>query len=262
MRKKFRRSASRAAKFSPKFSGWAIILSLVIIACHRFGVMNSATFIKIMLAMAALALIGVALAIKGFHDLWQRGDKGGRSSIKGMIYALITLVPLGFIGGMGLMLPYLHDISSDLEDPPVYPVTIRPAAALSTIDMMKNADLQREAWPDLRGRIYEVSPDGIIIAIEAVLAAQGWQKQLQINGEGTDNSDIFVTAIADMAVLGFVSDVLIRIRDREEATFVDMRVTIRDLTHDFGFGAYSINSFMHNLDQEVLLSAIENRQEN
>jgi len=262
MRKKFRRSVSWAAKLSPKFGGWAIILSLVAIACHRFDVMYTATFIKMIVAAVIFALVGGGLAIKGFHDLWQRGDKGGRSSIKGVIYALITLVPVGFVGTMGLMLPYIHDISSDLENPPLYPVALRPVAALSVVEIMEKADLQREAWPDLRGRRYEVSPDNIIIAIEAVLAAQGWQKQLQFNGEEEDNSDIFVTASADMAVLGFVSDVLIRIRDREEATFVDMRVTARDLTHDFGFGAYSINSFMQDLDREVLLSAMENRQDN
>jgi len=274
MRKKFRRSHSRAARWSPRFGAWAIIWLFVIIVCHRFDIIDTEIFLISMGLGLGLALGGLALAIKGFADLWSYGDKGGRASIKGVIVSLITLMPFMLAGTLWLVMPPFYDISSDPDNPPPYLAANRPHNALPPLaDFHQQAELQQESWPDLSGRRYEISPDSIIKAIEAVIEENGWEEPNQINDlerftaagakgkTALEDSEIFLTTIMRVPVLGFASDVVIRVRDEDEATLVDMRVTSRNLSHDFGFGAYSIISFMQALDREVLLSAIVRTEE-
>jgi len=233
------------------------LLLLLMLALHRFDFIKADSFINSIMVSFGIALIGFALAIKGFVDLWSRGDKGGRSSIKGMILSFFTLIPIGLAGGIWLFLPTLNDISSDLDNPPSYLTSLLPLKTLPAQILASKAQLQSETWPDLRGRRYEISPDRILTAIETVMNAQGWKIQEQFHDTDAENNDIFMTTDTSIPVLGFDFEVIVRISDQGEATWVDMRVTARDLSHDLGFGAYIINHFMQDLDREVLLSAIE-----
>jgi len=186
-------------------------------------------------------------------------------SIKGIILSLVTLAPLVLAGEIWLQLPSVYDVSSDVDNPPLYPVASdnvmgRPIGALPPLtDFSGQADLQMETWPDLSGRRYDTSPDGILTAIETVFETKGWSGDLSII-QGQEN-EILVTSVVRVPILGFASDVVIRLEDKDDATRVDMRMTSRDLPHDFGFGAYSIIEFMQMLDREVLLGAIERLKE-
>ena len=53
-------------------------------------------------------------------------------------------------------------------------------------------------------------------------------------------------------VLGIPQDVLIRLSEEEQTTFVDMRAATRDGEHDFGINADLIRSFLRDLDLQLL----------
>ena len=53
-------------------------------------------------------------------------------------------------------------------------------------------------------------------------------------------------------VLGIPQDVLVRLSEEEETTFVDMRAATRTGEHDFGLNADLIRSFLHDLDLQLL----------
>ncbi|MBV1785083.1 DUF1499 domain-containing protein, partial [Hoeflea sp.] len=53
-------------------------------------------------------------------------------------------------------------------------------------------------------------------------------------------------------VLGIPQDILIRLVEEEETTFVDMRVATRDGDHDLGLNAELIRSFLLDLDVRLL----------
>ncbi len=53
-------------------------------------------------------------------------------------------------------------------------------------------------------------------------------------------------------VFGFASDVVIRMREEEETTLVDMRIASRYGTHDLGAGSATLQHFMKALDAELL----------
>lgn len=57
---------------------------------------------------------------------------------------------------------------------------------------------------------------------------------------------------AKTLVLGIEQDVVIRLSEEEETTFVDMRAATRYGPHDLGLNAALIHDFLHDLDQRLL----------
>ena len=57
---------------------------------------------------------------------------------------------------------------------------------------------------------------------------------------------------AETLILGIPQDILIRLVEEEETTFVDMRVATRDGDHDLGLNAELIRSFLQDLDVRLL----------
>ncbi|KGF70454.1 hypothetical protein LL06_04905 [Hoeflea sp. BAL378] len=65
-------------------------------------------------------------------------------------------------------------------------------------------------------------------------------------------TDALVQYETKTLVLGIPQDILVRLVEEEETTFVDMRVATRDGDHDLGLNAALIRSFLHDLDVRLL----------
>ena len=83
-----------------------------------------------------------------------------------------------------------------------------------------------------------------------VLANRGWRivGPTEFPPEATE---ITIEAQANSPLLGFPSDVAIRLIDEDTSTYVDMRSTSRYGPHDFGDNAARIASFLAELDIEI-----------
>jgi uncharacterized protein (DUF1499 family) len=100
------------------------------------------------------------------------------------------------------------------------------------------------------GRRYEGSPDRILDAVVSVIADNGWTITEQ-KGVPGDDEEILVEVVARTWLLGFTSDVVIRLSDEGETTYVDMRSVSRYGIHDLGENADRIMQFMTALDTQV-----------
>ncbi|WP_275789453.1 DUF1499 domain-containing protein [Pararhizobium gei] len=69
---------------------------------------------------------------------------------------------------------------------------------------------------------------------------------------GRRSSDILLQGERRTLILGLRFDVLIRLREEAETTFVDMRVASRYGAHDLGRSARFADQFLHALDAELL----------
>ncbi|WP_426236789.1 DUF1499 domain-containing protein [Pararhizobium sp. DWP1-1-3] len=69
---------------------------------------------------------------------------------------------------------------------------------------------------------------------------------------GRRSSDILLQGEWRTLIVGLRFDVLIRLREEAETTFVDMRVASRYGAHDLGLGAGFADQFLHALDAELL----------
>ena len=72
---------------------------------------------------------------------------------------------------------------------------------------------------------------------------------------------MFVETQARTFYLGFTSDIVIRLIDEGDTTFVDMRSASRYLTRDFGTNAAFITDFMDALDTEMLSTPVDQDKE-
>ncbi|MET3589388.1 uncharacterized protein (DUF1499 family) [Bartonella silvatica] len=251
MRKQYARLISRAAVWSPRFGGLAFLILLFSIILQRFSVINVVDFIILIIISSCCVAISLFFALKALYNLWVYGALGGMKALKGIIYSLITATPLLFFWGKWFSLPALHDVSTDTKRPPAFFRTIRPHDALPLKSvLMTQSTLQMSVWPEMSGRRYDGSPELIRDSVLNVLAAYGWPVVAQREFKNEEN-EIYIETIAKTFYLGFISDIVIRLTDEGETTFVDMRSASRYLSRDLGSNAAFIIDFMEALDTEV-----------
>ncbi len=138
--------------------------------------------------------------------------------------------------------PVIHDISTDLDDPPAFSAAARiPANAGRDLSYPHGNDetprLQRAAYPDLNPIALELPADE---AFEASLEAAemlGWEVSERADGAMT------FEAQDDTSVFRFVDDVVVRVRPAGSGAVVDVRSTSRVGRGDMGVNAERIRRF-------------------
>jgi hypothetical protein len=128
------------------------------------------------LVVSGLSLIALYLALLGFIMLWTRGARGGKASAQTVVLVVLPLLPVMMGLSSYMTLPPLHDVSSDLVDPPQWIERVdasqswlgrrRPATAL-------DREAQMIAYRDISGRRYEGALDRVYTAALKVARETG-----------------------------------------------------------------------------------------
>ncbi|OLL54017.1 DUF1499 domain-containing protein [Bartonella henselae] len=251
MKKTYVRLISRAAIWSPRFGTLAFFILLFSILLQRFSVIDIVDFMILIVISACCVVVSLFLALKALYSLWVYGALGGMKALQGIIYSLITATPLVLFFGFWFALPALYDVSTDTQKPPAFFRTIRPRDALPLKSVLiGQAALQMSQWPEISGRRYDGSPDHIRDSVLNVLDAYGWPIVAQREFKGEED-EIYIETIAKTFYLGFISDIVIRLTNEGDTTFVDMRSASRYLSRDLGSNAAFIINFMDALDTEI-----------
>jgi len=289
---RFVRPVSHSAYAARRLGLSALMLFVIAVLAHRLGPLTTPDFLSLTFLSAAIAAVSVPFSLIGLARLWQVGAEGGVAAGKGLFYAAI---PLGVVATGAFYyytLPALHDISTDLADPP--PWVVEPQARqqwLPRIDAITPADrrAQFSAYPGLTGRRYEGALDRVYEGVQkAVLSAR-----ISITRkEGVElvepdiaerpapedeqapvpdlapiplprpepllspifgnASDVLLQGETRTLVLGLRFDLVIRLREDAETTSVDIRVASRYGPHDLGMGEAIAEDFLDRLDTELL----------
>ncbi len=129
------------------------------------------------------------------------------------------------------------------------PTSLFIALPLKSV-LTEQETLQMSQWPEISGRRYDGSPDRIRESVLNVLAAYDWPVVAQREFKGEENA-LYIETIAKTFYLGFISDIVIRLTDEGDTTFVGMRSDSRYLPRDLGTNAVFIIDFMDALDTEI-----------
>ena len=255
------------ARFEPKTSGVALwsrrvaLFSLVLFVVsaigHRRGFVDTFGFLWILFLVAVFAVLALLLVAASFRRVWVRGDRGGGAAVVAVLVSALVLAPFGVTVARSFYYPRLSDISTDLVDPPELDAArigrhghMNPVRPITR----ERAALQIAAYPGITGRRYNASPDDVLSAVDHVIAARGWKIVSHpplIDGE----SEYTLEAVAKTFLLGFPSDVAIRLTDEGESTYVDMRSASRYGDGDLGDNAARISNFLDALDAEMVNQA-------
>jgi len=177
----------------------------------------------------------------------------------GMVVALIYVGWVGTFLMAGLTVPAIHDVSTNLADPPAFQTLALRTDNLDNIpgaddkDMRGLTPLQRwavvhqKAYGDIRS-VRSNEPVPMVIAkAERLAKARGWDVAVSLPEEGR------FEATETSAFFKFKDDVVLRVRPSEtgEGSIVDMRSVSRVGISDLGMNAKRVRAFLADLTGTV-----------
>ena len=167
------------------------------------------------------------------------------STIMALLLSITAIaIPLSMLN-KGKSVPPIHDISTDLVNPPEF-VAIAPlrADAPNPVEYagVEAATQQRAAYPELQTLNYPQSKSELVEATKQVIDHLGWQL---VNIDADQGS---VEATDRTMWFGFKDDVIVRITDNGSKRLVDIRSKSRVGGSDLGKNAERIHGFIEELD--------------
>lgn len=193
------------------------------------------TGLMFMPAGAGVAFVGVIL---GVIALLRLRALGGRLVLSAHGAALSLLVGLYF--GSSVLAVFsavpLHNVSTDIDDPPTFThaVTLRSENSNPLAYDSGNGALQSEAYPDVRPLVMALSRGELHGRVKRVLVEMGMEvtRDDPVTGE--------LEAVATTFWFGFKDDLVVRLRDVEDGTRLDVRSVSRVGLSDLGANAERI----------------------
>jgi uncharacterized protein (DUF1499 family) len=166
-----------------------------------------------------------------------------------LLLALVTAAVPAWWRAQARSVPPIHDITTDTEHPPEF-VAIAPLRADAPNPVAYPGEAvaaqQQAAYPDLEPIVLAADPEQVFAAARASVRDLGWElvaaEPVEGRIEATDRTFWF----------GFVDDVVIRIREHNDGTRVDVRSKSRVGGSDIGTNAKRIRGF-----RQRLLAALE-----
>ncbi len=201
--------------------------------------------------LAAGALIFGIIFI--FWDRYKNKKIGWSLRIIGMVLALFYVGWMLNIIVTARSLPAIHDISTDLADPPQFQTLSVREDNLDNIpdgdEMQGLTPLQRwtrlhqEAYPNIRSVRIDMKVADVIAKAERLAEARGWDVALSVPEQGK------LEATETTAIFAFKDDVVIRARPTQDgnASIIDMRSISRVGQSDLGANAQRIEAFLADL---------------
>ena len=208
-------------------------------------------------------ILAIGAILFGILFAW-RAKKSGISRPKllrwiGMLSAIVYAGWIGTFVMAGISVPAIHDVSTDLADPPAFVTLALRADNLDAIpgegdDEMKGMNPQQrwvivhqKAYGDIRSvRIDEPVPT-VIAKAERLAKARGWDVAVSLPEEGR------FEATETSAFFRFKDDIVLRVKPTEtgDGSIVDMRSVSRVGSSDLGVNAKRVRSFLADLSGTV-----------
>jgi uncharacterized protein (DUF1499 family) len=237
---------------SGRFTVWglrlAVIAPLVMLIAGGFYRLRFVDFQIALLALAVAVLIAVVAALLGLVGavLSARDGSGNtKRAVAALVVALVALVvPLNTVR-QGAGVPMIHDITTDLEDPPIFVEVPR-----KRMNSDNSLDIDAEVLAAQKAYYTDIGPTMLLMAkseafevVREAVEASGWKVHAQKANLG------YIEATASTPFFGFRDDVIIRVTDQAGTARVDMRSASRVGLSDLGVNAGRIRNFMEMIAQ-------------
>ena len=187
------------------------------------------------IALGVIALVAILLSFVVGSSAWRMPSL--LALIVGLLPPIIIILVVG-LKNFGV--PAIHDITTDLENPPQYSAAIDVRGeASNSLDRSRSdlATLQQKAYPDIAPLLSALTPAEAYAKSIAVVKTLGWEILSENESEGT------LEAYDETVFFGFKDDVVIRVTPTEEGSRIDMRSVSRVGQSDLGANAKRIKKF-------------------
>lgn len=190
-------------------------------------------------------LISFSLTIVFGFARWSNPDRNGKGlAVIGLVLSLAVMGTIGYWFLEAQKYPPIHDISTDIENPPTFKAIVPLRADASndtTYGDQEKADLQRDAYPDLQTLYLDIEYGAAFD--QALNAAQQmpWEQIVT-----SDKQAGLIEAVDKLPWFGFVDDVVIRVdsADTTGRSKIDVRSVSRIGRGDIGVNADRIRDYL------------------
>jgi hypothetical protein len=213
--------------------------------------------------VAGAFLLGVAALLTGLVQEW-RVRKSTTPPLRarrwvGMLFALVYVGWVGTFLVKALTVPAIHDISTDLADPPAFQTLQMRADNLDNVPGADDAKMRgltpeqrwamvhQKAYGDIRSVRVNEPVASVVAKAERLAKARGWDVAISLPEEGR------LEATETSAFFQFKDDVILRVRPSATGagSIVDMRSVSRVGQSDLGMNAKRVRSFLADLTGTV-----------
>jgi hypothetical protein len=209
---------------------------------YRWGWWGYKTGISLVKYSSVISLAAVVVCLVGLA-LWQ-----WKVFPQGMTPSLIGLVIGGCVLGLMLMwkhnldsVPYIHDITTDTENPPLFVAVLPLRAGAENPAEYGGPELakqQKVGYPDLKPGMVSSPPN---VAFPRALQAakdMGWEIV------DSDPKSLRVEATDTTCWFGFKDDIVVRLSPSPTGSRIDVRSVSRVGKSDVGTNARRINAYL------------------
>ncbi|MEQ8514453.1 MAG: DUF1499 domain-containing protein, partial [Chromatocurvus sp.] len=222
-----------------RWPGYLAVTLLVLIPLAVLTVRSGNWQQGLILYAVACAASGLLLAwfVLALLLPWFRNQRGavlrfGAATVPGAVLLAAVLAAPD--------VPPIHDITTDVNDPPRFSDTVVEARGekANALDIDSEViEQQREAYPDLSTLVSETSIRDTFERSEKIARDLGWEIL------STDLNAGRIEAVDTTAIMGFKDDVVIRVSSNADGTRVDLRSVSRVGVSDLGANAERIREF-------------------
>ena len=244
---------SKAALLSQRLA----VFSLAVAVVGILGVGRGLDLLAVLGGSLIIACAAILSAILAFVVIWHSGRKGAGQAFAGLVLATVLLAYPAYLAQQTLWLPRLPDISTDLTDPPNFSLSREALAARAGTTppsiVIARRKAQLKAYPQIQPILLDLdAPEAFDAAVKAVTVT-GW-KIVEQRPPGGRSGLGHIDAIATSFILGFPSDITLRLRPLAGQTRIDIRSASRFAPLDFGANPRHIANF------EAALTAIVDKK--
>ena len=186
------------------------------------------------------ALFGLVGAVLGGHGKTTR-------AVTALVVALLVLVaPLNTVR-QGAGVPMIHDITTDLEDPPIF-VEVPRKRSIEDNSLDIDAEVlaaQKAYYTDIGPTVLPMAKREAFALVREAVDAFDWVVHAENANLG------YIEATASTPFFGFRDDVIIRVTEDTGGARVDMRSASRVGLSDLGVNAGRIRDFMAMVTQRA-----------
>ncbi|MEP9349917.1 DUF1499 domain-containing protein [Xanthobacter sp. KR7-225] len=243
---------SPLAQWSFRLVLFSVPVILLSAGLYRLGLLEFRPAVTTLVVGLAMALLGGILGTVAFFIIWESGWRGIGKAMASAAIAFVLVAGPAAVLARGLVLPRLADITTDLEDPPRFHALAlaRPREANPIAYQPSDPPgAQRAAYPAIKPQDLSATPEEAFNGLLALIQKRRWRIIDATPPRGA-RRDGRIEAVATSPVMGFRSDVVIRIRSTPKGARVDARSASRYGEHDLGSNAERIESLLAELSSE------------
>ena len=248
-----RRMPSKSAKWALRMAIFIPALALLSILAHRSGSVDTPSLLVLLAMIALCAFIAFLFVIAAFRSLWVNGKRGGRRATWALFIIAVVAAPYLYAAALSITRPSVTEVSTDLIDPPVFQEETQlfgeNAGALIVGDLL-------DGYPEITGRRYNATADAILEQIVQMGLQRSWLATARRGRVGADD-EIFLEFSRKSTILGMPSEIIARITDEGETTYLDLRSKSLFVGHDLGSNAAIIRELLGDIDFNMVGQIIQ-----